>query len=195
MRTRIAAQGPSMQLPCRRLRRPRRVLRHRPAASCSAPMASRLRWSTRNAGDASPAAAIVSIASTASASIKDAETSRRARRVPRRSREAAALPRWDAECRPAAHPDPPPPPWSTSGMAHPCPMPVHLPGELRNALASRKRHPDVGIPQWMPRPTQDFRLPSGLPVCRSRLRPRRARAASKSPQNTSGTKAAPAPRV
>ena len=93
--------------------------------------------------------------------------SRRARRVPRRSREAAALPRWDAECRPAAHPDPPPPPWSASGMAHPCPMPVHLPGELRNALAFRKRHPDVGIPQWMPRPTQDFRLPSGFPVCRS----------------------------
>ena len=32
-----------MQLPCRRLRRPRRVFRHGPAASCSAPMASRLR--------------------------------------------------------------------------------------------------------------------------------------------------------
>ena len=32
-----------MQLPCRRLRRPRRVLRHGPAASCSATMALRTR--------------------------------------------------------------------------------------------------------------------------------------------------------
>ncbi len=32
-----------MQLPCRRLRRPRRVFRHGPVASCSAPMASRSR--------------------------------------------------------------------------------------------------------------------------------------------------------
>ena len=54
MRTRIAAQGPSMQLPCRRLRRPRRVLRHGPAASCSAPMASRLRRSTRKCGGCLP---------------------------------------------------------------------------------------------------------------------------------------------
>ena len=102
---------------------------------------------------ASLAAAIVSIAATASASIRDRNPSPRARRVVRRSREAAALPRSDAQRRPAAHPYPSPPPWSMSGMAHPCPMPVHLPSELRNALASRTRHPGVGIPQWMPRPT------------------------------------------
>ena len=83
-----------MQLPCRRLRRPRHVLRHGPAASCSAPMASRLRWSTLDAGDASPAAAIVSIASTASASIKDAETVLSRPASPQkvsRGRRAAAL--------------------------------------------------------------------------------------------------------
>ena len=44
MRTRIAAHGPSMQLPCRRLRRPRRVLRHGRRPIVRRAMASRLRW-------------------------------------------------------------------------------------------------------------------------------------------------------
>ena len=61
--------------------------------------------------------------------------SRRAPRVVRRSREAAALPCSMPvppvlTCRPMAHPvDPPPPPFSR--VAHPCPMPVHLPGDSR----------------------------------------------------------------
>ena len=39
----LLREAPKMQLPCRRLRRPRRVLRHGPAASCSATMALRPR--------------------------------------------------------------------------------------------------------------------------------------------------------
>ena len=34
--------------------------------------------------------------------------------------------------------------WSMGDMAHPCQMPVHLPGDSADALASRKRHLDVG---------------------------------------------------
>ena len=75
-----------------------------------------------------------------------------------------------------------PPP--SDGMAHPCQMPVHLPGDSAMLLASRKRHPDLGIPHRMPGPTQDFRLPSGLPVCRSPLRPCCTRAAQRWLQNS-----------
>ena len=58
-----------MQLPCRRLRRPRRVLRHGRAASCPAAMAPWQRClSTAHARDASATAAV---ATTVSASIKD----------------------------------------------------------------------------------------------------------------------------
>ena len=77
-----------MQLPCRRLRRPRRVLRHGPVASCSASMASRVSVSG-TPGDASPGPATTSVATTVPASIKDSARSRRAPRAFRRSREAA----------------------------------------------------------------------------------------------------------
>ena len=107
--------------------------------------------------------------------------SRRAPRAVRWSRQAAALPCLDASAlsvKDSTHPIRPCPPPSGS-MANPCHMPVHLPGHSRMLLASRKRHPDLGIPHWMPGPTQDFRLPSGLPVCQSRLRPCRTRAAQR----------------
>ena len=81
-----------------------------------------------------PGPATTSFATTVPASIKDSALSRRAPRAVRRSREVAALP-----CsmpmppvltgRPMAHPDSPPPPFSR--VAHPCPMPVHLPGDSR----------------------------------------------------------------
>ena len=67
----LLRMAPTMQLPCRRLRRPAaRRSRRWPLASCSAPMASRLRCLSRTAGDASLASATASAATTASASIK-----------------------------------------------------------------------------------------------------------------------------
>ena len=162
--------APKMQLPCRRLRRPRRVSRHGPAASYSAPMASR-RWR-------------LSVCPTTDAGMPPGSRDRLGRRdssgfdqglrmVPSRS---ASLPEVSRSRRTAAfgckhgrpsgkqHPGDPPLPPERSVMANPCPMPVHLPGELRNALAFRKRHPGVGShKRWHAVPAQDSNLPSGLP--------------------------------
>ena len=41
-------------------------------------------------------------------------------------------------------------------VAHPCPMPVHLPGDSENALASRKRHPGVGVHALATAPNAGF---------------------------------------
>ena len=157
-----------MQLPCRRLRRPRRVLRHGPAASCSAAMASRVSVSGMP-GDASPDPATTSVATTVPASIKDCYLSRRAPRAFRRSREAAALP-----CsmpmppvltgRPMAHPSIRPRRLKCGDVTNPC-LPVHHPGPVQNALPFRKRHLDVDSRKLrLPRPC---RIPADCPVARS----------------------------
>ena len=158
-----------MQLPCRRLRRPRRVLRHGPAASCSAAMASRVSVSGVP-GDASPGPATTSVATTVSASIKDSALSRRAPRLFRRSREAAALP-----CS-----MPMPPVLTGRPMAHPSIRPRRLgirrrgqsvpdtgasPRRLRNAVASRMRH--LGVVSRKLRLPRPRRIPADCPVARS----------------------------
>ena len=158
-----------MQLPCRRLRRPRRVLRHGPAASYSAPMASRLvivcQTRQPDAG-MPPGAATASVATTVPASIKD----------------SCLVPSCPASCpkvsqgrRTAALGCQMP----TSGASRSAPAALVYrphgasvpnagasPRPLRNALASRKRHPDVGGYAWPPRPHAGFppavRFP-GLP--------------------------------
>ena len=134
-----------MQLPCRRLRRPRRVLRQWPAASCSATIGFAAAGVSQPAtpGNASPAAATASVAATASASIKDSNLSRRAPRVLGWSREAAALPRSGCWSMPpvltvAAHPGAsaprPPRQFKRHGGSVPL-MPVHLPGELQECAS------------------------------------------------------------
>ena len=138
-----------MQLPCRRLRRPRRVLRQWPAASCSAAMASRLAVSfdrprlgmpprpprpPRSPRQRRPRSR------TATCPVVPRELSEGLAKPPRCRVRDAGLCRPSKQRRiPRSAPAAP-----QSGMANPCPMPVHLPGELRNALASRKRHPDAG---------------------------------------------------
>ena len=181
-----------MQLPCRRLRRPRRVLRQGPAASCSAAMASRVSVSGVP-GDASPGSATTSVVTTVSASIKDSALSRRAPRVVRWSREAAALPCWmlHAARQRAAHPSRFAPaafrPRGVSvpaGCISPC-DPRYLRIAGRVALGLR-------LPQaTTAAPVPDSRRLSGLPVCRSGLQPYRHTAAPKRRQCTAGTKAAP----
>ena len=183
MRTRIAAQSPSMQLPCRRLRRPRRVFRQWPVASCSAPSASRPRClSTAHAKDASPAAATSSVAATASASIKDRNPSRRAPRVVRWSREAAALPR--------SMPVPPvltsrlsgasdsPPPRRFKRVAQSVPLCRCISPATPGCASIPDNGTSASAPCRVAAPTPDFRRPSGLPVCRRFRRPQPRKAAT-----------------
>ena len=182
MRTRIAAQGPSMQLPCRRLRRPRRVFRQWPAASCSAPSASRPRWfSTAHARDASPAAATAPIAATASASIKDRNPSRRAPRVVRWSREAAALPR----SMPAAGAYKPAfrcirfaPASSVQARGVSVPLCRCISPATPGCASIPDNGTSASAPCRVAAPTPDFRRPSGLPVCRRFRRPQPRKAAT-----------------
>ncbi len=151
-----------MQLPCRRLRRPRRVLRHRPAASCSAPMASRLRLSVKPDNPMPgclPAPRPPRSLRQRRLRSRTPKSSRRAPRTLRWSREAAALPRPDAStpsrrtarvpsirpCRPLCGPH---------GAS--VPDAGASPRRLQNAPASRKRHPDVGGHAWPPRPRAGF---------------------------------------
>ena len=172
-----------MQLPCRRLRRPRRVFRHGPAASCSAAMASRVSVSGMP-GDASPDPATTSVATTVSASIKDCYLSRRAPRTFRRSREAAALP----------HSMPMPPVLTGRAMAHPSIRPRRLKPEMRRrgqsvpAGASPRTTPEcVTVPEAAPErrqpqattaaPAPDSRRLSGCPVWPRWLPTHRPRAA------------------
>ncbi len=132
--------APKMQLPCRRLRRPRRVLRHGPAASCSAPMASQVSVSG-TPGDASPGPATASVAATGPASIKDFSCPV----VPRESSEGLAkLPHCRAlRFAPVA-------PHGARGES--VPDAGASPRRLQNALASRKRHLGVGNHHpWLPR--------------------------------------------
>ena len=193
MRTRIAALSRKMQLPCRRLRRPRRVLRHGPAAFCSAAMASRVSVSGMS-GNASPGPATASVAATVPASIKDSASSRRAPRAFRRSREAAACRVLDvpanrlvaawrirrfAPVRPSIERHGASVP---TGCISPCD-----PRYLRIAW-----HLDIGCRKLRsPRPcrTSTGRLSSSLSGVSSRRRGRRATNGRR--QNTPGTKAAP----
>ena len=141
-----------MQLPCRRLRRPRRVLRHGPAASCSAPLVPRLRClSTAHAKDASLAAATASVAATAPASIKDSNVSRRAREPSDGLAKPRALPRSGCGlCRPsnggASRSAPAAP---QSDVANPCPC----------RCISPATPGCVSIPETAPRRRQPARLP------------------------------------
>ncbi len=155
-----------MQLPCRRLRRPRRVLRHGPAASCSAAMASRVSVSGVP-GDASPGPATTSVAMTVSASIKDScfvPSCPASRQMVSRSCRPAVS---DAPCCPSTSGTSFPirPRRLTCGnVANPC-QPVHLPGPVQNALPFQKRHLDVDDRKLrLPRPC---RIPAGCPVARS----------------------------
>ena len=129
-----------MQLPCRRLRRPRRVLRHGPAASCSAPMASRVSVSG-TPGDASPARATASLATTGPASIKDFSGPV----APRESSDGLAKP---PHCRVRmsltaisygpAHPSIRPRRLKCGDMAHPCRRGAS-PHAIRDTGASESR--------------------------------------------------------
>ena len=146
-----------MQLPCRRLRRPRRVLRHWPAASCSAPMASRRLWlsvsPTTQCQDASRRRDRL-VRHDSSGFDQGLLLSRRAPRGVSRSREAAALPRLDAQYAArqssgASRRSAPAAPIERHGAS--VPNAGASPRPLRNALASRKRHPGVGaIPATAP---------------------------------------------
>ena len=195
----LLRMAPTMQLPCRRLRRPAaRRSRRWPLASCSAPMASRLRCLSRTAGDASLASATASAATTASASIKGfrftpscparspmASPSRRlphvrmaplagfvaAARIPRPAPARPSMGRHGGVRAHGAHP--------------PC-------GPRCLAHRRRKWHLGVGVhKQWSPRPC---RIPAGCPVSRSGRngsRPTAVRRPLNGAQYTSGTKAAP----
>ena len=154
-----------MQLPCRRLRRPRRVLRHGPAASCSAAMASRVSVSGMP-GDASPDPATTSVATTVSASIKDSCCPV----VPReRSEGFTRLPHCRVGCSMlpvnGRHilPDSPPPPFDR--VACPCRRGAS-PHVIRDTCASRVVwHLGCGCRKLrLPRPC---RIPAGCPVSRS----------------------------
>ncbi len=138
-----------MQLPCRRVRRPRRVFRQWPAASCSAAMASRLAVSLNR-----PRLGMPPRPPRPPRSPRQRRPRSRTCPVPScpasprmvsRSRRAAAFGMLVYAANRSGGPsrDPPPlprrAPWRIRAR-----MPVHLPGELRNALAFRKRHPDAG---------------------------------------------------
>ena len=168
MRTRIAAQGPSMQLPCRRLRRPRRVLRHGRRPLVRRAMASRLRWLSVKPDNPMPGCLPA----------PRPPRSPRQRRLRSRTLLCPVVPREPSDglatpprCRVRMLPrrqDSTHPAIRSRRLAYgphgaSVPHAGASPRPLRNALAFRKRHPSIGIPQWMPRPTQDFRLPSGLP--------------------------------
>ena len=105
-----------------------------------------------------PAAATASIAATASASIKDSNVSRRAPRVVRSSRQAAALPRSGCGlCRPSnGRLIPRSAPAAAERHGESVPNAGASPRPLRNAPASRKRHPDIGGHAWPPRPHAGF---------------------------------------
>ena len=155
--------APKMQLPCRRLRRPRRVLRHGPAASCSAAMASRVSVSGA-LGNASPA----------SRPPRSPRQSRLRSRtllgpvVPReRSEGFTRLPHCRVQmsltavlCRPGASVSIRPCRLKCGDMAHPCRR-VHLP--MRSAIlgiagrvAPRRRQPQATAAA----PVPDFHRPS-----------------------------------
>ena len=125
----LLRMAPTMQLACRRLRRPRRVLRHGPAASCAATMASRV--SFRKRGECLPGPATASVAATASASIKDScfvPSCAASRQTVSRGCRAAALDARAAGAYGPAHGSSDSPPRPTERVTYPCLMPVHLPG-------------------------------------------------------------------
>ena len=174
-----------MQLPCRRVRRPRRVsldMGRRPLV--------RRRWrrgygvSQPYGRDASLATATTSNATTVSASMQDAfsvpscpanvpEVSRD-RRLPCLMSTSPATGRMAHRVRsaPAAR--------RSSGMAHPCPRGC-ISRRSSAILAYRATaiwHLGVAIHEAMSgAPAPDFHRLSGLPVCRDGSRPRRRRAA------------------
>ncbi len=158
-----------MQLPCRRLRRPRRVLRQGPAAFCSAAMASRVSVSGVP-GDASPDPATTSVATTVSASIKDSCCPV----VPReRSEGFTRLPRCRVRCpcRRCLRAGPwrirrfAPVAWRIRRRSQSVPDTGASPRRLQNALPFRKRHLDIDSRELrLPRPC---RIPADCPVARS----------------------------
>ena len=145
---------------CRHLRRPRRVFRHGPAATCSAPMASRVSV-TGTAGDASPAPATASIATTVSASIKDScfvpSCPANYRKVSRSCRTAVFDDHAAGAYKPTSwHPfDSPPSPVNSNPWRNPCPyrciypttpkcttIPEAAPGRLQSQAATAAPAPD-----------------------------------------------------
>ena len=153
----------------RRLRRPRRVFRHGPAASCSTTMASWLRCLNPHSRQSLPRCRDRLDRHDSPGFDQGLLLSRRAPRAFRRSREAAALP-----CsmpmppvltgRPTAHPvDSPPAPHRARGVS--VPDAGASPRRLQNALASRMWHLGVGSRQL--RPPRQRRTPTCCPVSRS----------------------------
>ena len=119
--------------------------------------------------------------------------SRRAPRVVRWSREAAALPCWmlHAARQRAAHPSRfAPAAFRPRGVS--VPAGCISPCDPRYLRIAGRVAPGLRLPQaTTAAPMPDFRQLSGLPVCRSGLRPYRHTAAPKRRQCTAGTKAAP----
>ena len=200
MRTRIAAQGPLMQLPCRRMRRPRRVLRHGRAASCLAAMASRPAVSFNRPRQGCLPGRRDRLGRRDSVGLDQGRVlSRRAPRVLEWSREAAALPR--SGC------------WSMPPIgvaAHPAirpRRPAERHGEsVPDAGASPRRTPECASipeaapgrrwPAWPPRPSR--RIPACRPVSRSVGAPADHAAQGRLESGSTlpcGTKAALPPRV
>ena len=150
-------------MPCRRVRRPRRVLRHGPAASCSASMALRVSVSG-TPGDASPGPATASVAATVPASIKDRGSSRRPRepRKVSRGRRAAAsgCHLQPIPSRPGASVSIRPCRLQCGDMAHPCRRGAS-PHAIRNTWRAGRVAPGRRQPQaTAAAPVPDFHRPS-----------------------------------
>ncbi len=139
-----------MQLPCRRLRRPRRVFRHGPAASCSAPMASRLRGLNPYSGGCLPCCRDRLDRRDSSGFDQGLCLSRRAPRCFRRSREAAALP-----CS-----MPTPPVLTGRRMAHPSIRPRRLSAAWRIRAQCRRISPATPECRSIPEAARGRRPPS-----------------------------------
>ena len=188
--------APKMQLPCRRLRRPRRVFRHGPAAFCSAAMALRPRCLYRMAGDASLAPATTSLAATVRLRSRTLLGPVVPREPFRRSHEAAALPRPGCHLqpillRPGISVSIRPRCLECGDVANPC-LPVHHPDipECRNIpeAAPGRRQPQATATAPLP----DSRRLSGPPRSgRNGSRPTTIRWSLGGAEYTTGTKAAP----
>ena len=181
----LLRKAPKMQLPCRRLRRPRRVLRHGPAASCSAAMASRQRG-LKPVGRGMPPLPPRPPRSPRQRRLRSGTQPRPV--VPRDVPEGLAKPPSCrvrcAGCRCLR----------AGAMAHPSIRPCRLrirrhgqsvptgcisPCDPRYCRIGIVWHLGVGSHElWHAAPAPDSRRLSGLPVCRSGLRPSHLRVAS-----------------
>ena len=190
-----------MQLPCRRLRRPRRVLRQWPAASCSAAMASRLAVSLDRPRLGMPPRP------------PRPPRSPRQRRPRSRTATCPVVPRELSEglakpprcrvrdvglCRPSKQRRIPrsAPAAPQSAMANPCPNAGASPRRTPECASIPEAAPGRRWPAWPPRPSR--RIPACRPVSRSVGAPADHAAQGRLESGATlpcGTKAAPPPRV